>query len=456
MCTSRKFVGLLEAMRFDQLGAAAVKAAKDRCIDYLGALAGGVRQGALAGHLLRDMAARKQVTGESSIIGTPYRAPADQAALANGVTGHALELDDGDRKAYGHPAVVVFSALFPVAEAMGASGKDFLLATAVGYETYARLGRALNPGALRRGYHTTGIAGCLAAAMAVAKLRKFDAERMLNTLGVAGLFSSGLSITFRSGGTLKPLNAGRAAFNGVAAAQLAALGAEGAPDILEGKDGFFQAYSGQEASEDIILAAVQAPLGVEQSYVKFYPSCRYTHAPIDAALALRSQVDLDDVREIVITTYPTAIYLAAKKELPSDAATSRFNIGFAAALALVQGYVGVNDFHPDKAANPKLRDLFGKIRFVEDAAYDCVANNIRGASMSITTGAGTASIDIPLPVGEPENPAPTEMYAAKFADLAGAVWDVPRRQAILDCVERLDRLDDIRDLMCLLEGPAPY
>jgi 2-methylcitrate dehydratase PrpD len=450
MSLGPRFVQLLAGLQLSQAGKPAQDALKSRCIDYLGSLAGGVGQGALAGIVLRNLADRKCADGESAVIGTAYRTSCAEAALVNGITGHALELDDGHRRAYGHPAVVVFSALFPLAETLQSSGEDFLTAAIVGYETFVRLGQACNPGTLRRGFHTTGVVGALASAMASARLMKLDPARMLNALGVAGLSASGLCITFHSGGTLKPYNSGRAAFNGVTSAQMAAIGAEGAPDILEGKDGFFQAYSGQEIDEGIVLAPAVSPLGVESSYVKFYPSCRYTHAPIDAALALRSQVDLDAIREIVVTTYPTAIYLAAKKTLPTDLATARFNIGFAVALALVKGQPRIDDFHPDSANDPKLQNLFGKIRFVEDPSFDSAENNIRGAAMEIVTDAGRVSVSVPLPVGEPENPAPAELFAAKFDDLASPVWDGRRRDAILSTVGKLEQLEDMRELTRLL------
>ena len=72
----------------------------------------------------------------------------------------------------------------------------------------------------------------------------------------------------------------------------------------------------------MLLAPLGSPFAVEGSYIKFYPACRYTHAPIDAALALRDKVVLDDVEKIIITTYPTAISLTAKDTLPADAAST--------------------------------------------------------------------------------------------------------------------------------------
>lgn len=455
MTLSQEFVRLQKSLTYDALSSAAIEAAKARCMDYLGALAGGVN-GPLARPMLRAQADSPCSTQGSSVLATSLRAPCATAALLNGITGHTLELDDGDRRSYGHPGVVVLSALFPVAEALQASGKDFLLAMTIGYETYVRIGQAANPGMLRRGYHSTGTAGALAATMAVSSVRGFDTDSMLGALGIAGLCASGLCISLRKACELKPFSAGRAAYNGVIAAEMVTMGLAGADDILEGKDGFFQAYSGQEADPTVLLAPLGAPFAIQGSYIKFYPACRYTHAPIDAALALRDKVVLDNVEKITITTYPTAISLTAKDKMPVDAASTRFNMGFGVALALVQGTVRMADFCAEKAADPLVAAMFSKIRYREDPALDSIKDNIRGAEMEIACKDGTkAFIRVPLPVGEPENPAPAERYQQKFMDLSRKVWSKPRQQDILERITHLEELEHINELTDLLRPDRP-
>ena len=194
-----------------------------------------------------------------------------------------------------------------------------------------------------------------------------------------------------------------------------------------------------------------SPFAVEGSYIKFYPACRYTHAPIDAALALRDKVVLDDVEKIIITTYPTAISLTAKDTLPADAASTRFNMGFGVALALAQGKVSMSDFCAEKAADPLIAAMFSKIRYQEDPALDSIKNNVRGAEMEIICKDGTrASIRVPLPVGEPENPAPAERYRQKFMDLSRDVWSGPRQRAILERIAHLEELEHVTELTDLL------
>ncbi|MBQ2477449.1 MAG: MmgE/PrpD family protein, partial [Desulfovibrio sp.] len=98
-------------------------------------------------------------------------------------------------------------------------------------------------------------------------------------------------------------------------------------------------------------------------------------------------------------------------------------IGFAAALALVKGQPSIADFSAQMAQDPRIQATFRKIQFVEDPAYDSAVNNVRGAAMDIVTTRGTFSVRVPLPVGEPENPAPKDRYATKFHDLASGVLD---------------------------------
>lgn len=450
MTLTESFARLLASLRYEDLPVSALQAARERCIDYLGSLAGGVN-GEVA-RLVRDQTVATGALRESTVLGTTCRTSRAQAALLNGIAGHTLELDDGDRRAYGHPAVVAFSTAFPVAEALHTSGRDFLTAVAAGYEVYARIGQAANPGAVQRGYHTTGVAGALEAAVTAAKLLGGSEKLLLDALTIASLCSSGLSFTFRKANPLKAFTAGRAAFNGVTAAEMAAMGIDGADDVLEGKGGWFQAYSGQEPSVDILLAPMQPPFAVEGSYIKFYPSCRYTHAPIDAALALREGLSLDEIDRIIITTYPTAVYLATQKDMPADGSSSRFNIGFAVAVALVKGRVGLGDLDPAQSDDPMIETLFHRISFVEDAAWDCPDRNIRGAAMDIVLASGrTLHKEVPLPVGEPENPAPARKYREKFLNLSAGVWSPARQEEILAVIARLEELPDICELVNLLE-----
>ena len=150
-----------------------------------------------------------------------YAAPAD-AALYNGTVAHALDFDDTNHPAYAHPTAVIASAMFAVAPLVDASGDALIDAYLVGFEFFGKLGRALNTQHYKRGWHTTGTFGALAAAASAARLLGLDEQRTTMALGIAASSASGLRASF--GSMTKPLHAGQAARNGVLAALMAREG----------------------------------------------------------------------------------------------------------------------------------------------------------------------------------------------------------------------------------------
>ena len=220
-----------------------INAAKESFLDFLAVSIVGSHKGDLSKIMvpyLLKLGGKK----ESTILGISKKVPSVNAALANGISGHSMDLDDGHRKALGHPGVCVIPAALAVGELTGCSGKTLLTSIIIGYEIFVRIGKAVNPSLFSRGFHTTGVCGTLAAASAAAKVLSLDKEKIISTLGIAGTQSSGLLIVAHSGQTIKPLNAGKAAQNGVLSALLSQAGAIGSSKIVEGKDGFIQAFSG--------------------------------------------------------------------------------------------------------------------------------------------------------------------------------------------------------------------
>src|SRR5215207_7271943 len=174
---------------------------------------------------------------ESTVWGdaAPTLRAAD-AALVNGTSSHAFELDDY-HNAKLHPGAVVIPAALAMAEKLGSDGKTLVTAIAAGYEVMIRSSLALNPSAARlRGWHLTGVCGPFAAA-ACAVLMGLDAERTAWALGLAGTQGAGVWAFNADGAMSKRLHAGKAAHSGVLAAELAALGFTGPTQIYEFEDG---------------------------------------------------------------------------------------------------------------------------------------------------------------------------------------------------------------------------
>jgi 2-methylcitrate dehydratase PrpD len=185
--------------------------ARQCVLDYVACTLAGAKD-ELTGILLAE--AQEQGGGPiATVIGHSTRLPVLSAALVNGAASHALDFDDVNIAMTGHPSVVLLSALLPLAEERGSSGRDVLTAFVAGYELQCRLGLLLAPGHYNvLGFHATGTLGSFGAAAACAHLLGLDTEKFATAFGIAGTQAAGLKSMF--GTMCKPLHAGKAAYHG--------------------------------------------------------------------------------------------------------------------------------------------------------------------------------------------------------------------------------------------------
>ena len=135
-------------------------------------------------------------------------------------------------------------------ETTGQSGRQLLEAIVAGYEIFGRLGTAINPDHLSKGFHTTATIGTFAAATAAAKILCLSQSQIEHSLALAGLQSAGLLEALVSGQMSKSFQVGKAAQAGVLAACLAKEGAQGPNLIFEGQKGVFKAFSDKPCEPD--------------------------------------------------------------------------------------------------------------------------------------------------------------------------------------------------------------
>src|SRR5439155_1506135 len=173
-----------------------------------------------------------------------------QGALPKAASGHPMDEDDTQlattpARLFGlltHPTVPALSASLAVGERLGVSGRVFLEAFLVGFEVECKIAEAINPSHYQRGFHSTGTIGTFGAAASAARLMKLSPMQTAHTLGIAASMSSGIRVNF--GSMTKPLHAGRAAENGVTAAEPASRGFTAGDDALDGEWGFCQVHGG--------------------------------------------------------------------------------------------------------------------------------------------------------------------------------------------------------------------
>ncbi len=306
--------------------------------------------------------------GTAGVIGRDLTLPALSAALLNGTASHALDLDDVAMAMPGHPSATVLPAVLALAEERGASGAELIAAFVAGTETACRIGRLVAPGHYDGlGFHATGTIGTFGAAMGCAHLLGLDVERTAHALGIAASQAAGLKAMF--GTMCKPLHAGRAAYNGLLAARLAARGFTSRPDALECPQGFARTHS----PDFDPAAALAEPAGgwhLRNNLFKYHAACYFTHAPIEAARKLRLEHALTADRIDAITVrVAESCDRVCNIAAPRTALEAKFSLRLTVAMAIAGLDTGRLDTFSDAACdNPilvRLRDRIG-IEFQRD------------------------------------------------------------------------------------------
>jgi 2-methylcitrate dehydratase PrpD len=309
--------------------------------------------------------------GPSTVIGVGAKASAPDAALINGAASHALELDDDHRVSVMHPGAVVIPAAFALAEATGASGRDFLRAVLAGYEVAIRAGEVFQGRLYSNGFHPTAVCGVFGSAMASAVLLGLDEPGMVRALGVAGTQASGLMEWRKDGSWIKRLHPGRAAQSGVIAALLAREAFTAPATVFEGEFGAFAALGHRQKLD---VEAMTRRLGEEfravGTAIKPFPCCRFSHGAIDLALeAFGSQLPAKP-ETITVRLFKTDVLTYHKR--PINTVDAQFNIPYLVATAMLTGRVGLSDFTEEAVARPDVLALAAKIDVVEDETFSAL------------------------------------------------------------------------------------
>ncbi len=414
-----EFAKFFYAIRYEDLPAPVVTAAKRFILDLVGVAIGGLEMP--FPQMVVDYLGSLGGKEEATLLGHgEKKVPALNAALGNGVCGHALDMDDGFRYGGVHPGVATIPAAIAAGEAKQADGRAIILGTVLGSEIMTRLAKAMNPSHLSRGFHTTGTLGPFGAAAAVGKIYGLTQDRFVRALGLAGLQSAGLLEILHDGAMSKPIHPGKAAMAGILSVELVQRGAQGPASILEGEKGFFKAMADTVNLDDLFVGLGDRFFITDQ-YIKLHAACRHVHPAIDAVLQLTKDqgIRFGDIDSIKIETYPVAISFCSTETLPDSPSAAKFNLPFSVAIAAYYGDAGMNRFCENTVQNREVQHLADRIKAEVSDRWARVYPNQRGASIELTTlGGKQFSVEVAFPKGEPENPASTEDLLTKFRNNA--------------------------------------
>ncbi|MBI4307201.1 MAG: MmgE/PrpD family protein [Chloroflexi bacterium] len=437
-------------LTYDAIPADALEATKKDILDTLGtALAGSGAAGCReVVELVKEWGGRRDAT----VIAYGGRVPPPSAALANAIMAHALDFDDTHDGAILHAGVPVVPAAFAIAERRGdVAGKEFLTAVTLGIDVACRLGLSAPPAGLSRpGFTRTTTVAWFSSAITAGKLLRLTEEQMVNAIGIAYAQVAGNRQCIPDGALTKRLQPALASRGGVTAAQMAARGVTGAKNSFEGVMGYFRLYCRDVYDREAAVSGLgQRFEGVNLGF-KPYPSCRFTHGFIDAALALRDRLagKLDAITEIRAVIGQESLQRdlvepLEVKQRPRTIVDAQFSIPYTVATALVKGAVVMSDFTDAAIRDERVLAVSTRVR--PRVEPDLMAQRLPPSILEVALDGATLTQRIDYPFGDPQNPMSPEALARKFRDCAShSVRRIPRSriERAIDVVAHMEKVDD--------------
>ena len=409
--------------------------------------------------LVAAVAALGLANGQARVFADEHGYAPAGAALVNAVLGHSLDFDDTHAEAVVHPGAPVIPAALAAAEMTGATGAETLAAIVAGYEVALRLALALPAGAhYDRGFHPSATCGAFGAAAAASRVFRLDGAGVASALGIALSQSAGSLQFLANGAWTKRFQVGWAGMAGLVAATLAREGFKGAAEPIEGRHGFLNAYAPAPVPE-----RVGRDLGTTYELmltgVKPYPSCRWGHAGIDAALALREELGLrpDEIESATLGVSRAGLLLigepAGKKADPRNVVDGQFSGPFVIATALATGAMGWDSYK--LLDDPTIRALLPRITCENDPDIEAEFPANMSAKLTVRARGHVFTRTVVVPRGEPANFPDETAFRAKFASLTEAVLGVAGTQALAGDILRLDQLPEAAALLRHARAHAP-
>jgi len=399
---------------------------------------------------------------EAHAVGVADPMPAELAALVNGTLAHSLDYDDTHLPSVLHPSATIVPSALAAAEAAGRDGRETIAAIAAGLEICVRIGmagyddEARNNTYFDRGQHATSLCGTIGGAAAAALLLGLDTDGVMHAMGIAVSMASGVIEANRTGGTVKRIHCGWAAHAAICAARLAAAGITGPPTALEGRFGFFRAYLDGRYDASAIDAELGERWEVPDIFFKPYPANHFTHAGIDAALALRERgIGLDDVAALDLgVAEPTVRTIGEPIEIKRAPATgyqAQFSGPYTVVAALLGGGglgLGLDDFTDALANDAERRRHMEKVTVAGRPECSELFPNQFPAVLAARLHDGSELEEAVMSNrGGPQRPLSDGELELKFADNAGRLLAESAVRQVQESVMALDRQPAIEPIL---------
>ena len=434
----------ITGLKFTDLPPATVAMAKHCLLDYLASAIAGLGFPSIAcGHALPAALGAKK---ESSVLGQARKVPAACAAWANSLLGNVLDFEDGHYPSLSHPGSVVFPAALAFSEKLGRDSREFITATVIGYDILGCAGTLMARRYRERTYGF-GAPSVYAAAAVAARLLRLDQKQTEMALGIAGDYMPAIPLRF---GAMTKSGGSWASFTGVLAAQLVAGGFTGQTATLQ--DPYMPE---DDATARPYLLKLGREFAIDNVYFKRYPSCRWSHAAMDAVQAILAAHPLKtaQVTDVLVETFTEALTLSSQN--PANFAGCQFSVPMLLAFLINDGEYGLAQMSDDRISDPQVRALAAKVRMVVDPKLDKLFPKKRPARVTIKTIEGAAyTQEIREVHGEPGSDFARDGVRKKFFDVVPARFGRAVARRMYELVGNMDGVSALAELYVLLRTRA--
>jgi 2-methylcitrate dehydratase PrpD len=367
--------------------------------------------------------------GRASVWFAGRPLPAAGAAFCNAVAASALDLDDGNRLARGHPGAAVIPAALATAEESGADAEALLAAIVTGYDVAIAI-------AAERGFYARSGLWCgYGAVAAAATLRHTPADRLAHALAIAGMTAPDLLSV--ADGTPYPPSLGNDVKEGIpwstatalAALELAEAGATGPLDLLD------HAPHHRAAG---IVARLAGPPAVCATYFKFHCCCRHIHAPIEALLGVMADRSLPPqaIDTVEVHIYRGAFNLS-NRVAPVDLVDVQYSIPYCLGLVALKGAGALLPLREPVLHRPEVSAFARKVSLHLDSAIDRRFPAESLAKVVVTAGRHRFESPLIHPRGEAFDPPSWQDLEEKFRRASAEVISLVGQERLLAAVGQL-------------------
>ena len=408
---------------------------------------------------MQKLAAMVAVDGcapKATAFGMKLRTSASLAALLNGASAHAFQLDEIHLESTLHPASVGLAAAFALAEAdSSVTGRDLVTALVAGDEVGIRVGLACKGGMFKTGFHNQGTTGVFVAAAAAAHILRLDAQQTQHALGIAGSQAAGL-MAVQDGAMAKSFHSGHAAQSGVYAARLAQLGYTGIPDVLEAPYGAFFSSFVDEWSELALTDGLGARWEILRVGFKPAPASNGSITAMTAMDRLMRDQNLQAGDVVQVTAYVSNNTLhhcgwPYKADRIQSVLSAQMNLRYGIAVVALERKNGVAQFAQSKIRDPQIMDFIGRIQVAHEPKFEGEGGRFRVACRLVVKTKTSEEFETTVLYrkGSPEDPMTGDELEEKFQTLTKSIGN-RRSEQIAQRVAQVDDYKDLADLSSLL------